>query len=109
MRVVSPFWLVQNGGGAFDVFITKLAAKVVVSGALRAPDGRGIRNATVSISDAQGNVRTTATSSFGFYSFDNVASGAQYTIRVAAKRYRFSSRVLQINANLTDIDFVAVE
>ncbi|MFN2500688.1 MAG: carboxypeptidase regulatory-like domain-containing protein [Pyrinomonadaceae bacterium] len=95
--------------GSAAVFVIPTAANVSLSGRVTTPDDRPLRNAVVSITDEQGNTRTTLTTSFGFYSFANVATGARYTIRVAAKRYRFTALVLQVNGELTDINFVAVE
>ena len=92
-----------------DVATSTTAAAVSVSGRVSTPDGRGLRNATVSITDSNGVTRTATTSSFGFYSFDNVASGQQYTIRVSSRLYRFASRTLQVNDTLTNIDFVGLE
>ncbi|MFN2502617.1 MAG: carboxypeptidase regulatory-like domain-containing protein, partial [Pyrinomonadaceae bacterium] len=85
------------------------ASSAQVSGRVTAPDGRPIRNAFVSLIDPQGVPRTVTTSSFGFYSFDNVPTGVTYVIRVSAKRYRFAARNLTVNDNMTDVDFVASE
>ena len=82
---------------------------VTVSGRVLTPDGRGLRNALVSIIDSLGVTRTATTSSFGVYTFDNVIAGAMYTIRVTTKRYRFTPRVMQINGNLSDLDFIGLE
>ena len=80
-----------------------------VDGRVLTSDGRGLRNATVSITDSLGVVRTATTSSFGFFSFPNVAVGDTYTIRVLSRLYRFATRTLQINDNLTLPDFVGLE
>ena len=53
--------------------------------------------------------RTTTTSSFGAYRFDDVPRGATYTLTVAAKRYRFPSRVIVASDTMTDVDFVGLE
>src|SRR5438445_11661629 len=42
---------------------------VSVSGKVSTPDGRGLRNAIVTITDSLGVKRTVTTSSFGFYVF----------------------------------------
>ena len=73
------------------------------------PDGRGLRNATVSVTDPQGIVRTTTTSSFGLFSFDGIVTGAQYTISVASRFYRYTPQTVQVNDNLTLADFVGLE
>ena len=80
-----------------------------VAGRILTPDERGLRNALVTITDSQGVSRTVNTSSFGYFGFDRVALGQQYTIRVASKRYRFSARTVQVNDNLTGVDFAGQE
>lgn len=80
-----------------------------VSGRVTAPDGRGLRNAVVSLTDGQGNVRTVTTSSFGFYSFTDIPVGQSYTMRVSSKRYRFSPLMINVNGNLADVDFMGAE
>lgn len=94
-------------GGAVQVGST--AAGVTVSGRVLSPDGRGVRNAVVRITNAGGVSRTVTTSSFGFYTFDDVESGQSYVVGVASKRYRFASRVLQVADSLSDIDFLGLE
>ena len=82
---------------------------VRVSGRVTTSDGRGLRNATVSITDSTGVRRTATTSSFGLYAFLNVSAGGTYVIGVSSKRYRFASRNMTVNSNLADVDFVGLE
>ncbi len=82
---------------------------VQVSGRVTTPAGLPVRNAVVSIINNQGVRRTATTSSFGVYTFANIASGTDYTITVSSKRYRFAPRQLNVNGNLTNIDFVGLE
>ena len=84
-------------------------APVTVNGKVLTSDGRGLRNATVSITDSQGTVRTTTTSSFGLFAFDNVLTGDTYTIRVLSRLFRYTPRTVQLNGNLTLPDFVGLE
>ncbi len=95
----SGFW----GGGAAP------AANVTVSGRVLTSDGRGLRNATMSMTDLNGVVRTATTSSFGSFSFDNVSTGGTYTFRVSSRLFRFALRTVQVNDNLTLADFVGLE
>lgn len=88
------------------VQVGSTAAGVEVSGRVVTPDGRGIRNASVVITDANGSRKIATTSSFGFYKFEDIASGATYTVGVNSKQYRFTPRVIQIVDNLADFDFV---
>ena len=92
-----------------NVVIGVTAASVTISGRVTTLDGRGLRNATVSITDSLGVRRTATTSSFGLYSFDNVPAGDTYVIGVSSKRYRFAPQTIQINNTLTDVNFVGLE
>ncbi len=85
------------------------STSVSVSGRVTGPDGRGLGNTIVSMIDSLGQRRTATTSSFGYYTFDNVRIGETYLIGVSSRRYRFSPRQLQVDGNLTDIDFVGQE
>lgn len=85
------------------------SSDVSVSGRVTTPGGQNLRNAVVSMIDSAGVRRTATTSSFGLYSFDGVRTGDTYTMTVASKRYRFTPRILQIDTNLTNVDFVGLE
>jgi len=82
---------------------------IQVSGRVTTPDGRGLRNATVTLVDQNGIAHSTSTSSFGYYTFTEVESGQTYTIRIASRQYRFATRTVQVTDSLTDIDFVGLE
>ena len=82
---------------------------ISVSGRALTPDGRGLRNATVSITDSNGNKRIATTSSFGYYQFDDVLIGGAYTIAVSSRLYRFATRVVQVTDTLTNVDFIGLE
>ncbi len=100
------------GYGTANTFRTyfQVAATVTVSGRVNTSDGvTGLRNATVSITDSAGNVRTATTSSFGFYSFDNLTAGGTYTIRVSSRRFRYQSQPVQPSGDLANVDFVGLE
>ncbi len=80
-----------------------------ISGRVLAPDGRGVRNAIVTLTDPSGISRTTSTSSLGYYSYTDVALAQGYTISVRSKRYRFVFRTLTVSGDITDVDFVGLE
>ena len=86
-----------------------VTSPVMLSGRVTTPDGRGLRNAVVSITGPDGVRRTATTSSFGLYNFDNVLAGGPYTIGVSSKRYRFSPQIVTLNGNLSNVDFVGLE
>lgn len=80
---------------------------VSVSGRVTRTGGQGIGNIGVFMIDAGGNVRTSITNPFGYYSFTNVTPGT-YTVGASSKRYSFPvPTVMQITDNLSDLNFVA--
>ena len=80
-----------------------------VGGRVLTPDCRGLRNATVSLTNPNGVSRITTTSSFGLFSFDAVVTGAQYTISVRSHLFRFMPQTVSVNGDLTLADFVGLE
>ena len=80
-----------------------------VSGRVLTSDGRGLRNAVVSLTDPAGVVRIATTSSFGNYNFADVTLGPTYFISVSSKRFRFGPRNATVSGVLTDVDFVGLE
>jgi CSLREA domain-containing protein len=82
---------------------------VSISGRVMTPDGRGLRNATVTIFDAQGFRSTVITSSLGYYTFENIRADATHTIAVISKRYRFAARDVIVDGDLTELDFIGSE
>ena len=80
------------------------AAGVSISGRVASTNGYGISNALVTITDQNGVVLRTRTSSFGYYQFDDIAAGETYVINVSHRRYRFAPRVAAVNDNLVGFD-----
>ncbi len=85
------------------------AANSKIAGRLMTANGRGIVNAFVKLTDADGNTRTAVTTSFGYYRFADVAAGQTYIVEAKSKRYKFGqpTRVLNLNADENDINFIA--
>lgn len=83
------------------------SANVTVSGRVLTKDGHGLRNAIVTLTDANGAVRTARSSSFGNYSFENIETGRTYVIAVNSKRFTFTPRILTVNEELSNIDLIA--
>ena len=94
-------------GGFWQPQFAPTAAGVSVSGRVLAPGGRGLRNATVTMTDTNGVTRYARTSSFGYYRFDDVTVGQTYILAVRSKRYQFATQVLNVTDSLTDVDFIA--
>jgi hypothetical protein len=91
-----------------DFYIT-LGPSFTIGGRVTTPAGLGLRNATVVLTDYRGVRQTATTSSFGTYSFPAVRGGESYTISVNSRRYRFTPRVVVIQSNVADLDFVGLE
>ncbi|MFN2502376.1 MAG: carboxypeptidase regulatory-like domain-containing protein, partial [Pyrinomonadaceae bacterium] len=85
------------------------ASSIQISGRVQTEDGRGLRNATVTLTDSSGVSRSVVTSTFGRYTFDDVAAGQTYRISVTSKRYRFAAKMIQPIDNLVGADFTAQE
>lgn len=85
------------------------ASFVSVGGRVMTADGKGIRNVLVTIAAPDGTIRTTRSSSFGYYEFSDVAAGGTYVVSVFAKRFNFSqpSRTREVFEAISDVDFTA--
>lgn len=92
---------VINAGGC-----PTTAAGVTVSGRVFSPEGYGLRNATVSITDPVGVTRTARTSSFGYYTFEGIEVGGTYVVSVGSKSYSFGPRTITVNDAVVDLDFI---
>lgn len=88
------------------VALAPTAANVAVAGRVMTPDGSGLRNATVLLSDSAGNTRSAQTGSFGYYRFDDVTAGETYAVNVSSKRFQFTPRTVSVTDELTDLDFI---
>jgi hypothetical protein len=88
--------------------LSPTAAKVSVSGRVLTSTGAGLKGATVMMTDASGRTRSALTNAFGHYSFDGVMSGETFTFVVSSRRYVFSPKVVNINDQLSDLDFSAL-
>ncbi len=85
------------------------AAGISISGRVLTSDGRGLRNAFVTLTDSQGMTLRVLSSSFGYYSFADVPAGETYIIGVASKRFHYTPRVIFAFDDLTEPDFVPDE
>ncbi|HMT07145.1 MAG TPA: M36 family metallopeptidase [Pyrinomonadaceae bacterium] len=109
VRVSSQAALGAADGEYFLAFAPNAptASSVGVSGRVLTNDGAGLRNAVVSLTDMSGNVRQARTGAFGYFSFDEIASGQTYIISIASKRYTFTPRSVTVADEISDLEFVA--
>jgi len=97
---LSPFAIVDSN-------LAPTSSLVSVGGRVLTADGRGIRNAAITLTDADGNSRTARTGAFGYYRFDDVPAGESYVLSVRSKQGQFADRVITAIDDLADVDFVA--
>src|SRR5688572_7752807 len=83
------------------------AATASISGRVLLPNGRGMANTSVTLTDQAGVTLTARTNAFGFYRFDDVRVGPSYVLQVAGGRYSFSSQVVTLDGDLEGVNFVA--
>jgi predicted outer membrane repeat protein len=83
------------------------AATVSVSGRIFTLNGAGLQNARVILTDSGGSSRTSISSSFGYYRFDNVTVGEIYILSVSSKRYQFSPQVVNVMEEINELNFSA--
>ncbi|MEJ7624095.1 MAG: PQQ-dependent sugar dehydrogenase [Pyrinomonadaceae bacterium] len=85
------------------------ATEATVGGQVLTPDGRGLPNVVVRITDPAGLTRSIVTNSFGFYTFDQVRVGQTHTLRATSRRYRFAARTIAVNGDLTNVNLIGLE
>lgn len=98
-----------SGGWGIEI-LPSTAAQASISGRVTTADGRGIRNAKVTITgNSLAEPRIASTGSFGYFTVSGLATGETYVVTVSSQRYTFSSpsRVISLVDNVVDADFVA--
>jgi len=107
--------LTTGGVGAndhtFDVGFaaTPLSSEVSVSGRVLTNEGRGVTNAVVSLTEANGATRNVLTGRRGYFNFSNVEDGQTVIVSVRSRRFTFGEpvRVITLTDNVVDLNFVA--
>lgn len=105
----SPFFL--KAGFFTNPMAAPTAAGVTISGRIRMSNGRGIRNITVTLTEADGTTHTILSGASGQYSFTDVVVGQLVILYVKGNRFTFSEpiQILNLIGEATDIDFIAIE
>ena len=91
--------------GALELQLAPTAAAVSISGRVLTPEGRGLMNARVILTDSNGSSRSAATSAFGYFHLADVEAGTTVVLSVSSKRYSFAPQVVGVTEDLTDICF----
>jgi len=117
--IIANFAGAPPANGSFSTFITNnfgtrcstvsapTAASVSISGRVLTGSGRGLANASVYLTDQNGNTRVSRTSSFGYYRFEDVQAGQTVIVTVVSKRFQFAPQVLNLTEEATQLNFVA--
>lgn len=77
------------------------ASNAVISGRALNFNGRPISKARVFLTGSNGELRQALTTSFGYYTFEDIPSGETYIIEGFHKRYTFAPVVVNLTDNLT--------
>lgn len=83
------------------------AAGVSVSGTVSTANGRGLRNAEVTLLTSDGTVHSVRTGSSGSFEFNGITSGQTVVISVRAKNRTFAPQVISLQDSATGLVFVA--
>jgi hypothetical protein len=81
------------------------AASVSLGGRVTVGSRRGLMNARVYLTDANGESRFVQTNSLGFYRFDDVAAGQSVTLNVVSKKFTFAPQVVNVTEEMTNLHF----
>ncbi len=105
--VDADFALVASG----ILQLSPTPAPVSVGGRVLTAGGLSVSGAQLRLTDDSGNVRIAMTGPFGYYNFDGVSVGQNYTVSISAKRFNFipSSVIRMVNENISDVDFIAAD
>ncbi len=83
------------------------AASVFISGRVLTSSGRGLAKASVYLTDQNGNIQVSRTNSYGYYRLENVQAGQTAILTVVSKQFQFAPQVLNLDQDLTHLNFVA--
>jgi hypothetical protein len=84
------------------------AASAKISGRVLTADATGIPGVSVTMTNGSGAIRTTISSSFGYFTFEDVPVGEVYILNASVKQFEFSQNAQVIFVlNDTDINFIA--
>lgn len=81
------------------------AASVTVSGRVLNLKGRGLNNAQVIVTQADGSTRTVLTDNFGYYSFEGLVIPQTVIISVISKTYQFNPQIITLDSDFSELNF----
>jgi len=83
------------------------AAKVSAGGTVMRSNGQGVKNARVSVTDANGSVREVKTNRVGAYRVKGLEAGKTYIFNATAKGLKFQPRPVTVLGDMTNINLTA--
>ncbi|MBC7795402.1 MAG: hypothetical protein H7Z37_00855 [Pyrinomonadaceae bacterium] len=100
-----------TGGDGADIGAVELqgttAAGISIGGRVLTANGKGLTNAIVTLTTANGETRTARTSFKGRFGFADIGSGETVILSVKSKHYQFESQALSANEDVNNINFTA--
>jgi hypothetical protein len=94
--------------GADEVPVNSVSGNTSIRGRLLTSTGRGLTNAIVAITNTiTGEVRSARSTSFGFFSFQDLPVGDFYVLSVSSKRFAFNQQTFRLNGSLNDFILTA--
>jgi pimeloyl-ACP methyl ester carboxylesterase len=86
------------------------ASNSSIKGKTIGENGRGVRSIVTLTKINTSETFTTRTNSFGFYNFENLATGESYILTPSAKGYQFNppNKIITPTEDLNDVDFIAI-
>lgn len=109
-------YFVENGGplgansdyiGIDSIQYTSLgptSGTAFVAGRLLTPEGHGLRNAIVSITDQTGQTLSVRSSNFGHFKIENLDTGQSVVLTVSSKRYHFEPVLINVSGSIHDLE-----
>jgi uncharacterized delta-60 repeat protein len=100
-------------GVSYNFFVARIMADAApladIIGRVTAPNGQGIGNISMVLTNEETHISQYAiTSPFGYYVFSNLPSNGSYTVSTSSKRYSFApeSQTFSLIESVSNIDFV---
>ncbi len=94
--------------GFWTPTFTLTAAMVSISGRVQNQDGRGVRNAAVTLTNAS-VTRVVLTGPMGEFRFDDIEAGNTYMVSVRSRRFQFEPRIVEVNDDVAGLVFMPVQ
>lgn len=104
--------LTAQGNSSTSIHTAKQTVTAVgftIGGQILSSEGRPIPRCIVSMTGADGQVKTSLTNPFGYYRFFEVEAGDGYILSVRAKGHQFMSRTITVAGDDVNINFTPQE